>query len=95
MLELGSGTGLLGLAAAAIWRADVVLSDLPSILPNLASNADRNRPTVEARGGRIRAGALTWGGEAEHDKTDQLLFGQRHQFPVWKAHPSHSLSSRA
>ncbi|KAI2616026.1 hypothetical protein GGR54DRAFT_649679 [Hypoxylon sp. NC1633] len=31
VLELGSGTGLLGMAAAAIWQTNVVLTDLPSI----------------------------------------------------------------
>ena len=61
ILELGSGTGLLGLAAAAIWRANVVLTDLPGILSNLAHNAELNMATIEARGGRAEAAALTWG----------------------------------
>ncbi|KAM7207726.1 putative methyltransferase domain containing protein [Naviculisporaceae sp. PSN 640] len=63
VLELGSGTGLLGLAAAASWQADVVLTDLPNIMPNLAYNADLNRKTIELHGGRIDTAPLTWGGE--------------------------------
>lgn len=62
VLELGSGTGLLGLAAACIWKASVVLTDLPAIMPNLMHNARLNRGVVEARGGRVDAAPLTWGG---------------------------------
>ncbi|KAK5632717.1 hypothetical protein RRF57_008431 [Xylaria bambusicola] len=51
VLELGSGTGLLGLAAAATWKADVVLSDLPDITPNLEYNIEQNRGMVEQLGG--------------------------------------------
>ncbi|EAA35775.2 hypothetical protein NCU02608 [Neurospora crassa OR74A] len=63
VLELGSGTGLLGIAAACLWKADVTLTDLPDIIPNLSHNAELNRETVEARGGRVEAAALTWGSD--------------------------------
>ncbi|KAL2260149.1 hypothetical protein VTK26DRAFT_5936 [Humicola hyalothermophila] len=62
VLELGSGTGLLGLAAACIWKASVVLTDLPTIMPNLAHNVSANRQVVESHGGRADAAPLTWGG---------------------------------
>ncbi|KAM7206776.1 putative methyltransferase domain containing protein [Rhypophila sp. PSN 637] len=62
VLELGSGTGLLGLAAAASWQASVVLTDLPAIISNLAFNADLNRQTIELHGGRVDTAPLTWGG---------------------------------
>ncbi|KAJ4297037.1 Protein-lysine N-methyltransferase rrg1 [Collariella sp. IMI 366227] len=65
VLELGSGTGLLGLAAACIWKASVVLTDLPNIIPNLAHNTLLNQEAVEGRGGRAEAAALTWGGDGE------------------------------
>ncbi|KAK4105731.1 hypothetical protein N658DRAFT_417009 [Parathielavia hyrcaniae] len=65
VLELGSGTGLLGLAAACIWRTSVVLTDLPIIIPNLAHNASINREVVEAHGGRVEVAPLTWGGAEE------------------------------
>lgn len=44
-LELGAGTGLVGLAAASLWRhivSEVVLTDLPDIVMNLEKNIARN-----------------------------------------------------
>lgn len=76
VLELGSGTGLLGLAAAALWGVPITLSDLPNIVPNLRANADSNESLVSERGGSLRVGALTWGGE----KDEEVFDGER--FPV-------------
>ena len=60
MLELGAGTGLLGLAAAIMWRADVVLSDLAAVAPNLAANASANSALVRQMGGSLTVGTLDW-----------------------------------
>ena len=79
VLELGSGTGLLGMAAAALWRTHVVLTDLPDIVLNLAFNVSANRSTIELLGGSVEAGALTWGGTGEDDS--ELLF-EKNQFQV-------------
>ncbi|KAK7984948.1 methyltransferase-domain-containing protein [Apiospora saccharicola] len=79
VLELGSGTGLLGMAAAAIWQTGVALSDLPNIVPNLAFNVGANRALIEARGGRAEADALTWGGSGEDDGQ---LFAKKNQFKI-------------
>ncbi|KAI1119225.1 S-adenosylmethionine-dependent methyltransferase-like protein [Nemania sp. NC0429] len=78
VLELGSGTGLLGIAAAAMWQAEVVLSDLPDIMPNLDYNIERNRATVERLGGKVDSGALTWGCEVGND----ARFSRGHQFSI-------------
>ncbi|XP_020600219.1 putative methyltransferase-like protein 21E pseudogene [Phalaenopsis equestris] len=61
ILELGSGTGLVGIAAAAILRAHVTLTDLPHVLPNLRFNAIANAEVVTARGGSLVVRQLRWG----------------------------------
>jgi predicted nicotinamide N-methyase len=59
ILELGSGTGLVGLAMASL-GADVVLTDLPSIYPNLARNIRDNCELVQQNSGSVRGGVLDW-----------------------------------
>jgi predicted nicotinamide N-methyase len=59
VLELGSGTGLVGLAMAGL-GADVVLTDLPSIYANLARNSESNASIVAQNGGSARPGILDW-----------------------------------
>ncbi|KAH7391099.1 VPS28 protein-domain-containing protein [Phaeosphaeria sp. MPI-PUGE-AT-0046c] len=59
VLELGSGTGLVGLAMAGL-GADVILTDLPSIHANLARNAESNSATIISNGGSSRTGVLDW-----------------------------------
>lgn len=60
ILEIGAGTALVGLTAAALCKADAVLTDLPSIVPSLDGNIAVNRATFAACGARVRAGSLDW-----------------------------------
>jgi 2-polyprenyl-3-methyl-5-hydroxy-6-metoxy-1,4-benzoquinol methylase len=54
VLELGAGTGLVGLSASVLGAAQVTLSDLSENLPLLQSNAELNTLT------NIRAEAIDW-----------------------------------
>jgi hypothetical protein len=78
VLELGSGTGLLGLAAACIWRTHVILTDRPAIMPNLVQNIEINHSTVITLGGSVDSGTLVWGEPEENDQR----FSKHHQFKV-------------
>ncbi|KAE9984960.1 hypothetical protein BLS_000539 [Venturia inaequalis] len=60
ILELGSGTGLVGMAAAAVLKADVLLTDLPEIEGNLAKNVSQNLDIIECEGGSATTAVLDW-----------------------------------
>ncbi|KAF9620527.1 hypothetical protein IFM89_013148 [Coptis chinensis] len=65
ILELGSGTGLVGIAAAAILlHANVTITDLPHVLPNIQFNATANSGALELNSGTVDVRSLRWG-EAE------------------------------
>lgn len=60
VLELGSGTGLVGLAAAAVLQRHVILTDLPEIVPNLDRNARANALTLSSHAAQTDAAVLDW-----------------------------------
>jgi hypothetical protein len=60
ILELGSGTGLVGMAAAAVLQADVLLTDLSDIESNLARNVAQNLEMIESEGGTATTAVLDW-----------------------------------
>lgn len=60
VLELGAGTGLVGIAAGAVWGANIFLTDLQDIADNLLFNIKKNIATVEQFGGQISGGILDW-----------------------------------
>lgn len=78
VLELGAGTGLVGLAAAAIWRTDVVLSDLGPIVPGLAINIASNTHLLSICGGSASCGELDWAKPAKLVLQSPGLGRQRH-----------------
>lgn len=61
-LELGAGTGLVGLSFAALQgkSATVHLTDLPEIVPNLAHNAALNVELLTRTGATVTTGLLDW-----------------------------------
>lgn len=60
ILELGAGTGLVGLAAAAVFGRHVVLTDLPGIVPNLTRNLEANAAAPAATETGAEAAVLDW-----------------------------------
>ena len=59
-LELGAGTGLVGLAAAAVLHTHVLLTDLSAIAPNLERNVRANADALAAHGGSAKTAVLDW-----------------------------------
>ena len=59
-MELGSGTGIAGLACAALGAAQVVLTDLAENLPLLRRNATRNGWVQSLCGAEVSVEKLDW-----------------------------------
>lgn len=81
VLELGAGTGLVGIAAACKWSTNaqtayVTLSDLPEIVPNLRRNVEMNDELIDCSYGRVRVCTLDWADE-ENAPIDETA-----KFPV-------------
>lgn len=69
VLELGAGTGLVGIAAACVWGMEVSLTDLPEIVTNLQYNVNHNAGIVQASGGTTLVMPLDWS-DAAHAPTN-------------------------
>uniref|UniRef100_A0A7S1ZER4 Calmodulin-lysine N-methyltransferase n=2 Tax=Trieres chinensis TaxID=1514140 RepID=A0A7S1ZER4_TRICV len=59
VLELGSGCGLVGIAAGLLGAEEIVLTDLPYAIGLMKDNVDRNAPALE-RAGCKRAECLVY-----------------------------------
>jgi predicted nicotinamide N-methyase len=61
VLELGSGCGLVGIAAGVLGAEQVILTDLPYCLPLMRANVDRHRAYAMASGClRIECATCDW-----------------------------------
>jgi hypothetical protein len=60
ILELGAGTGLVGLSAAALFDANVILTDLEPIVPGLAKNIKANSELLAGKNACAACGSLDW-----------------------------------
>lgn len=74
VLELGAGTGLVGISAACLWNTHVLLTDLPEIVPNLQRNLEQNRSVIAENHGSVGARALDWADETDSPRHDQGKF---------------------
>lgn len=70
VLELGSGTGLVGMAAACAWNVDVLLTDLPDIVTNLQHNLEQNKQVLDQHNGSATARQLDWADETDVPRDD-------------------------
>jgi predicted nicotinamide N-methyase len=82
ILELGAGTGLVGLAAATIFSHPVLLTDLPAILPNLERNVVGNADTLTNHGGSANASVLDWSKPTALNFGDSAEPTRPHSFQV-------------
>ena len=62
VLELGSGTGIVGVVAASL-GARATLSDLPAVIPWTLKNAQTNALEIKNAGGSVVVVPLPWGRE--------------------------------
>ncbi|KAL8840176.1 MAG: hypothetical protein Q9176_004024 [Flavoplaca citrina] len=63
-IELGAGTGLVGIAIAAMFDVHVHLTDLSAIVPNLLANTTVNSPNVAK--GSTSVGEFDWSTVSDH-----------------------------
>ncbi|KAF2163244.1 hypothetical protein M409DRAFT_68550 [Zasmidium cellare ATCC 36951] len=60
VLELGAGTSLVGISAAAVWGLPVIVTDLEPLMAGLEQNIAVNRELLQQVGAEVRCGTLDW-----------------------------------
>ena len=65
VLELGSGSGLLGLGCGLLGAREIVLTDLPCHVPRLLENARINDGALAASSVSVKVVSLEWGADDE------------------------------
>lgn len=88
VLEIGAGTALVGITAAILWKNDVVLTDLPKIVPGIAANISANQANLTKAGAYVQCGTLDWAlpdtvtlqGPSGNENTP--LTPEEHKFPI-------------
>ncbi|XP_068208641.1 protein N-lysine methyltransferase METTL21D-like [Palaemon carinicauda] len=68
VVELGAGTGFLGLAAALMGASKVTITDLPEFVHLMEKNIEENRHVIK---GQVKAKALEWGNKEHIDAIDK------------------------
>ncbi|KXJ91751.1 hypothetical protein Micbo1qcDRAFT_161767 [Microdochium bolleyi] len=63
ILELGAGTGMVGVSAAVRWNQPAVLTDLGLIVPGIAANVALNKEILGDN--RVLCGTLDWENPAD------------------------------
>ncbi|KAL8635245.1 MAG: hypothetical protein Q9228_007245 [Teloschistes exilis] len=98
VIELGAGTGLVGLAIAAMFPVHVHLTDLPEIVPNLRSNVVTSQAESKTSWkGKTTVGGLDWSQHAHGSEYDLVVVADpiySPQHPAWLVNTIDSVLKR-